>query len=148
MEQETFDKKQQAGIDGWYILEIFGHQRYAGYLTVQALGIAAMVRLDVPALDERERVTKRPGYVNGSYCVAGATVKEGAVQGYTKFFGVGAIYSMTPCTREACLEAVEEIQPREVMLVSVPEQKQLPEVPTARFYSPEPEDEEEVSSAD
>ena len=119
MTQESFEAKQ-ATIDGWYILEIFGHQRYAGYVTVQNLGIAAMVRVDVPALEERERVTKRGEYAGGTYVPPGSTVKDGAVPGYTKLFGVGAIYAMTPCTNEACLAAVEEIQPRPMMPISIP----------------------------
>jgi hypothetical protein len=126
MTNETFEEKQQAGaLDGWYILEIFGHQRFAGYLTVQNIGLAAMVRLDVPPLAERERVSKRPGYVGDQYCPAGTAIKEGSVQGYTKLFGVGAIYAMTPCTKEACLAAVEEIQPRPMTPISIPETKAI-----------------------
>lgn len=126
MTTETFEEKQQAkAIDGWMILEIFGHQRYAGYVTFENIGIAAMLRLDVPPLEERERVTKRPGYIGGQHIPAGTTVKEGAVQGYTKLFGVGAIYSMTPCTKEACLAAVEEIQPRPMTPIALPPEKAL-----------------------
>src|SRR5215467_13892732 len=47
-----------ATFEGWAILEIFGHQRYAGYVTTQTFGAASMFRLDVPALEERERTTK------------------------------------------------------------------------------------------
>ncbi len=126
MTTESFEEKQQTGtIDGWYVLEIFGHQKFAGFCTVQHIGIAAMLRLDVPPLAERERVTKLPVYVGDEYCPAGTTVKEGAVQGYTKIFGVGAIYAMTPCTKEACLAAVEEIQPRPMTPISIPSDKLL-----------------------
>lgn len=126
MTTETFEEKQQAStIDGWYVLEIFGHQKFAGFCTVQNIGISAMLRLDVPPLEERERVTKRPGYVGEKYCPAGTTVREGAVQGYTKLFGVGAIYAMTPCTKEACLAAVEEIQPRPMTPISIPDTKAI-----------------------
>ena len=106
--------------EGWAILEIFGHQRYAGYVTTQAFGTASMFRLDVPALEARERTTKRPGYVEGAYTPAGSLVKEGPVQGYTKLFGVAAIYAMTPCSKEAALKAIEEIQPRPLMEVQIP----------------------------
>ncbi len=47
------------------------------------------------------------------------------MQGYTKYFGPGAIYAMTPCTQEAAEEAVASMQPRKVSLVSVP-----PDTPT------------------
>lgn len=128
MTTEAFEQKQQASgkLDGWYILEIFGHQKYAGYVTVEQLGIASMLRIDVPPLEERERETKRGGYdAEGRYIPPGTKVKEGAVQGYTKLFGVGAIYAMTPCTREACLAAVEQIQPRPMTPIALPENRAL-----------------------
>lgn len=141
MTTETFEEKQQANaIEGWMILEIFGHNRFAGYVTVQNIGIAAMLRLDVPPLEERERVTKRPFYVGEKYCPAGTTVREGAVQGYTKLFGVGAIYAMTPCTKEACLAAVEEIQPRPMTPISIPETKAI--VASAAEIDPEYEEDD------
>ena len=110
---------EQASFEGWAILEIFGHEKYAGYVKTEVFGTASMFRLDVPALEERERVAKRSGYNGGEYYPAGATIKEGATQPYTKLFGVGAIYAITPCTQEAALAAVEEIQPRPLTLVSV-----------------------------
>ena len=116
---------EQSTFEGFAILEIFGHQKYAGYVTTEYYGAACMFRCDVPPLPERERVTKSGCYVQGSgdfsqYAPAGSTVKEPATIGYTKSFGVGAIYSMTPCDKEACLAAVAELQPRPLMLVSLP----------------------------
>lgn len=52
-------------------------------------------------------------------------MKKAATIGYTKLFGVGAIYSMTPCDEAAALRAVEELQPRSLMLVSLPAGKAL-----------------------
>src|SRR4029077_8971869 len=72
-----------------------------------------------------ERVPKRPGYLDGAYVVAGATVKEGAVPGYTKLIGAGSIYAITPCTKEAALEAVEQAQPRPLMSVQLPPEGRL-----------------------
>ncbi len=86
-----------------------------------------MMRCDIPALEERTRVTTRAGSVDGHWAPAGTTVKEGATQGYSKLFGISAIYEMTPCTQEAALKAVEEIQPRPLMLVSLPQEKALAE---------------------
>ncbi len=121
----TNEQAEQSKFEGWAILEIFGHQRYAGFVSTQVFGTAVMFRVDVPALEERERVTKRPGYMGAQYVPAGATVKEGAVQGYTKLFGVGAIYAMTPCTQEAALKAVESMQERLLMLVTLPPEKAI-----------------------
>jgi hypothetical protein len=112
---------QQSKFDGWAIVDVLGHQRYVGYVTTEAFGQAVLFRIDVPALDERERTTKQPGYISGhGYCPAGTRVKEAEVAGYTKLIGSGSIYAITPCTKEAALKAVEETQPRPLMEVTLP----------------------------
>jgi hypothetical protein len=119
---------QQAHFDGWAIVDVMGHQRYVGYVTTEAYGQAVLFRIDVPALEERERVTTRPGYGGGGqYLPAGTTVKEGAVAGYSKLVGSGSIYTITPCTKEAALAAVEEMQPRPLMSVALPPDRALAE---------------------
>jgi hypothetical protein len=115
MVMEQSDK--QAAFEGWAVLEIFGHQRYAGFVSTQAFGQAVLFRVDVPPLEERERVTKYYERHEGRSVPPGSTVKESAVQGYTKYFGPGAIYAMTPCTQEVATKAVESIQPRSVSIV-------------------------------
>ncbi len=112
---------KQANFDGWAIVDVMGHQRYVGYVTTEAYGQAVLFRIDVPELAERERVTKQPGYIDHRYVPAGTTVKEGAVSGYTKLVGSGSIYTITPCTKEAALRAVEEAQARPLMEVRLPE---------------------------
>lgn len=118
---------QQAKFDGWAIVDVLGHQRYVGYVTTQAFGQAVLFRIDVPALEARERTTKQPGYISGrGYCPAGTVVQEGAVDGYSKLIGAGSIYAITPCTKEAALAAVEETQPRPLMNVTIPPGAALP----------------------
>jgi hypothetical protein len=112
--------ENQADFSGWAIVEIFGHQRYAGFVTTAAFGQAVLFRVDVPPLEERERVTKHYGYDDdGKSIPAGSTVKETAVQGYTKYFGPGAIYGMTPCTQAVAEEAVASMQSRKVSVVTL-----------------------------
>jgi len=111
--------------DGWAIVDVLGHQRYVGYVTTEAYGQAVLFRIDVPELDERERVTKAPGYRGGRYLPAGTTVKEGAVAGYSKLIGAGSIYAITPCTKAVALEAVEQSQPRPLMSVQLPPDRSL-----------------------
>jgi len=115
----------QSKFEGWAVVEVFGHQRYAGFVTTEAFGQAVLFRVDVPPLAERERVTKHYGYDDdGKSVPPGSTVKELAVQGYTKFFGPGAIYAMTPCTQAVAEEAVESMQSRKVSVVTLaPEQR-------------------------
>lgn len=123
---------QQAKFDGWAIVDLMGHQRYVGYVTTEAYGQAVLFRIDVPALDARERVTVRPGYVGDKYCPAGTTVHEGPVDGYTKLVGSGSIYTITPCTKEAALAAVEEAQRRPLMKVTLPPDAQIALPPAER----------------
>ena len=120
-------EQQQASFDGWAIVDVMGHQRYVGYVTTEAYGQAVLFRIDVPPLEERERVTKRPGYLDGRYCPVGTTVKEGAVAGYTKLVGSGSIYTISPCTKEAALAAVEDMQARPLMSIALPPESALPE---------------------
>ncbi len=120
-------EQQQAKFDGWAIVDVLGHQRYVGYVTTEAYGQAVLFRIDVPALDARERVTKQPGYHGGRYLPAGTTVQEGAVEGYTKLIGAGSIYAISPCTKEAALTAVEDMQSRPLMNIALPPERALPE---------------------
>lgn len=119
---------KQSALSTWAIVDVLGHQRYVGYVTTEAYGQAVLFRIDVPALDERERVTKRPEYVAHQYVPAGTTVKEGAVAGYSKLIGAGSIYAITPCTKDAALAAVEEMQQRPLMSVALPPERALPSI--------------------
>ena len=65
------------------------------------------------------------GIAEPRWAPAGSTVIEVASPGYTKFFGVPALFSLTPCDEVAALRAVEELQPRALMLVSLPAGKAL-----------------------
>jgi hypothetical protein len=120
---------KQATFDGWAIVDVLGHQRYVGYVTTEAYGQAVLFRIDVPALEARERVMNKPGYVDGrGYVPVGTSVLEGAVDAYTKLIGAGSIYAITPCTKEAALAAVEDMQARPLMSVQLPPGRALPDV--------------------
>lgn len=114
--------QDQSHFEGWAIVEIFGHQRYAGYVTTEAFGQAVLFRVDIPALEPRERVTKAGSYhpKTGAYLPPGTTVAEDGVAAYTKLFGTGAIYGITPCSQEAAVKAVESMQPRPLLKVTPP----------------------------
>jgi hypothetical protein len=140
--EDEMSETQQAKFEGWAIVDVLGHQRYVGYVTTEAYGAAVLFRVDVPALEERERVTKRPGYAGDRYCPAGTTVKEGAVAGYSKLIGSGSIYSISPCTKDAALAAVEELQARPLMSLSMPPESALPAA-DAHLADEEEDDEDE-----
>ena len=58
----------------WAVVEVCGHQKYAGFVTEQAIGGASFVRVDVPEVSDHEA--------------------------FSKLFGAAAIYSITPCSEE------------------------------------------------
>jgi hypothetical protein len=60
--------------NGWAIVEIMGHQKFAGYVHTQAVGGTAMVRVDVPEIDGHP--------------------------GFTKLFGGSSIYCLPPVSQE------------------------------------------------
>lgn len=66
MEQEKFES--------WAVLEIMGHQTYAGLLSEEVIGGQSFVRIDVPAI--------------------------GDDAAFTKLFGSGSIYCITPTSEE------------------------------------------------
>ena len=79
------------------IVELFGHQIMAGKVSEQVIGGQGFVRVDVPAVDGQE--------------------------GFTKFYGAGAIYAITPCDESTMTAAVQGLQrkPIEVWKLHLPE---------------------------
>lgn len=60
----------KGAFESWALVEIYGHQKYAGKVTEQTIGGCNFVRVDVP-----ETPDAKP---------------------FTKLFGQGAIFSITP----------------------------------------------------
>lgn len=61
----------------WCIVELFGHTKIAGVTTEANIGGCQFIRVDVPEIPERKA--------------------------FTKFYGQGAIYAMSPVTEEICM---------------------------------------------
>lgn len=109
---------QQEKFDLWAIVEVFGHAKFAGRVTEQAIGGASFVRVDVPE-------------VNSS-------------PAFTKLFGASAIYSITPVTEELARKAVKACH-SEPISVYIPEERQLACQPCKHgLYNCEQCDEENV----
>ena len=70
------------------IVELFGHQIIAGKVTEQVIGGQGFVRVDVPSVDGQE--------------------------GFTKFYGAGAIYALTPCDEPTMLGAVQGLRQKPI----------------------------------
>ena len=74
---------EQTAFDNFCIVELFGHQKIAGRVTEQTIGGQPFVRVDVPQ-------TKRH-------------------PAFTRMFGNGAIYSITPVDSETAHLAAENL---------------------------------------
>lgn len=81
------------------LIELFGHQRIAGRVTEQTIGGTAFLRVDVPACGDKP--------------------------GFTKFFGSGSIYAMTPCVEEIALAAANRYGIEPVTAYDIPELRAL-----------------------
>jgi hypothetical protein len=87
-EKQTFES--------WCIVELFGHQRMAGFVTEASIGGGSFIRIDVPTIAD--------------------------VPGFTRFLGPSAIYALNPCDEATARKASlafrpQPIQPYELRLL-------------------------------
>ena len=75
-------------LKSWALVELFGHQRIVGFLTQQTFGSGVLFRVDVPDL-----------------------LKDGEVErkGFTRYFGLSSIYSITPVDEQTVRELLPMI---------------------------------------
>ena len=89
------NNEDKTGYEGWAIVELFGRQMIAGRLTTEVVGGGSFVRVDVPATD--------------------------GAPGFTKFFGPGAIYAITPTDEATATVATAKLRVRPVEAWVVPQ---------------------------
>jgi hypothetical protein len=96
--KDKMTNQSQPSFDQWCILELFGRQVIAGRVTEQVIGGCSFIRIDVPETDHKPA--------------------------FTRFYGQGAIYAMTPVSEEVARVALRRFEPEPVN-VYVPELRQL-----------------------
>ncbi len=79
----------------WCILEIMGHQTYAGIVSEQVIGGASFVRIDVPECE--------------------------GVPAFSKCFGAGSIYCITPVTEEVARLRAKSLRQAPLSVYDLPE---------------------------
>jgi hypothetical protein len=82
MDQEKFEQ--------WCIVELFGHQKIAGFVSNSQISGATFIRVDVPQ------------------------VKEGAKE-FTRFYNPSAVYGINPVTEQVAREMAKRIDSRPVV---------------------------------
>jgi len=78
--------------DAWAVVEVMGHQVYAGRVTEQAIGGCAFVRVDVPAVGDRLP--------------------------FTKLLGQGSIFAITPCSEDVARTKAAEYAKKPITIYS------------------------------
>jgi hypothetical protein len=107
---------EQQKFENWGILELFGHLRLAGLISEQTFGSSTMIRIDVPAV---------------------ADLPE-----YTRFFGVSAIYSITPTTEEIARGVAQTLRAQPVHHYDLPAADQGARLTNHRLRADDDFDEE------
>jgi hypothetical protein len=77
-----------AELQSWALVELFGHQRIVGMVTVDPIDFPGMVRVDVPDLLKNGEIER---------------------QGFTRYFGKSALYSVTPISEQAVRELLPHV---------------------------------------
>jgi len=139
---------EQSEIQGlpemWAVIELFGHQRAAGKLSTQNLGAAALIRLDVPEVTRKER--------SYDWSTRKEAIHEITTPAHTRFFGVGAIYSINPCSEETARAELDRIGNPPIVQMELERIKMLKSPPQAVDATPaaaeEPEQDEYEEEAD
>ena len=81
-------KEESPELKSWALVELFGHQRIVGFLSQQSFGSGVLFRVDVPDLTS-----------------SGKPIRDG----FTRYFGLAAIYSITPISEEMVREMLPGI---------------------------------------
>jgi hypothetical protein len=81
-------RSEQTELKAWSLVELFGHQRIVGWVTVDPIDFPGMVRVDVPDL-----------------------IKDGKIEraGFTRYFGRSALYSVTPISEQSVRELLPHV---------------------------------------
>jgi hypothetical protein len=114
--------------DTYAVVEVLGHNTFAGKVSQHVLGGTAFIRVDVPTLPERKTKTSW-----------GSEQVYPEVRGFTKLIGASSIYAITPCSEEVARLTAESRRSSPLEVVNVTP-KQLP-APAPRADEEDEDDE-------
>jgi hypothetical protein len=100
-------------IETWAIVEIMGHTKLAGMAKTEPFGTVMMLRVDVPELPEKRRTEKSSwDESTGQYYETPQNVEivEPSEAAYTRYFGLQAVFSITPCDEPTARAAMERMR--------------------------------------
>jgi hypothetical protein len=85
---EAPEPESDGKLSGYALVELFGHSRIVGAVSEKALGSTVLVRIDVPDLLKDGKIVRK---------------------GFTRMFGPGAIYAITPVSEEIVRQLLPNI---------------------------------------
>ena len=115
----------QSSFSGWALVELFGHQREAGFVSTQYFGDKAMFQIDIPEIEAREETLTAPKWLDSGLAPVGTVIQRESIEGRTRLVNPGAVYALNPATEAAVRAAVAAGGQREIKVISLPEGKQL-----------------------
>lgn len=112
-------EQQQTKFEQWCIVGLFGHTRIAGLVSEQAIGGQTFVRVDVPAVEQPAQRLNPETHQIENYTET--------VPAFTKFYGTGAIYDITPVEEGIARALAQRLVTRPVNPFELPQLRQLQE---------------------
>jgi len=128
--------------EGWAIVEIMGHQSFAGLVRPEVQYGVEMLRVDVPEIPQSIKTERRNRSPYG-FRMEDCEVEYPAMAAYTKWFGGASIYCLTPCTEEVARRAVESMRKAPVSAVYMPELEAEPKILTPMISAGDSDEPEE-----
>ncbi len=121
------EEKDPGKLETWAIVEIMGHQRFAGFVQTVPMGGAAMIRIDVPEIpdDEEKYQEYESAGPDGRQMLVTKTRPRKGSPAFTKFFGVSSIFALTPCSQEVAIAAVRSFRAAPVTILTMPQRQAL-----------------------
>jgi hypothetical protein len=105
-------EREQSNFEGWAVVNVLGHQQYAGHVTTEHFGQTVLFRVVTPAREPRTRIAEEGEYLGHDYAKAGWRVTESAMPESVRYIGAGSIYSLEPKSQESVMAEIEAISKR------------------------------------
>ena len=107
----------------WCVVELFGHQKIAGLVSEFQIAGGSLVRVDVPALEAVPPTTMQQD--GDGYITRYAQAEKPAMPAFTKMYGLGAIYGISPCSEETARAMAAQIRVTPIDVFSVSDWMQM-----------------------
>jgi hypothetical protein len=108
--------------DTFAVVEVMGHNTFAGKVSEHVIGGSAFIRVDVPEIPEHRWKEKRRVWnqANDHYEVKEIEECTPAMPAFTKLIGASSIYAITPCSEEVARRVAEQKRVVPVNVLDMP----------------------------